>query len=101
MDWIALSLVQRPEDIEMARALIGNRTKIMAKIEKPPPLQSIGAILERADGIMVAYGDLGVEMPVQNVPPVKKRLIKLACGAGKPCNAPLTPDWPMPARGSS
>ena len=84
VDWIALSFVQRPEDIEMARALIGTRTKIMAKIEKPAALQSIEAILERADGIMVARGDLGVELPVQNVPPVQKRLIKLARGAGKP-----------------
>ena len=84
VDWIALSFVQRPEDIDMARALIGTRTKIMAKIEKPAALQSIDAILERADGIMVARGDLGVELPVQNVPPVQKRLIKLARGAGKP-----------------
>lgn len=84
VDWIALSFVQRPEDIDMARSLVGDRAKIMAKIEKPAALQSISAILDRADGIMVARGDLGVELPVQNVPPVQKRLIKLARGAGKP-----------------
>ncbi len=84
VDWIALSFVQRPEDIDMARDLIGKRAKIMAKIEKPAALQSIDAILERSDGIMVARGDLGVELPVQSVPPVQKRLIKLARGAGKP-----------------
>lgn len=83
-DWIALSFVQRPEDVAEARKLIGGRAALMAKIEKPQALASIAGILELADAIMVARGDLGVELPPQEVPGWQKRLVALARAAGKP-----------------
>jgi len=84
VDWIALSFVQRPEDIAEARKLVRGRAAVMAKIEKPAALQNIEEIVDLADGIMVARGDLGVEMPVEDVPGLQKRLIRQAREAGKP-----------------
>ncbi len=84
VDWIALSFVQRPEDVEEARELIAGRAAVMSKIEKPAALAEFDGILRISDGIMVARGDLGVEMPVQNVPPIQKRLVRASRKAGKP-----------------
>jgi pyruvate kinase len=83
-DWIAQSFVQRAEDVAEARKLIGGRAALMAKIEKPQALGAIDGILELADAIMVARGDLGVELPAQEVPGWQKRLVALARAAGKP-----------------
>ncbi|MBV6272763.1 pyruvate kinase [Alcaligenaceae bacterium CGII-47] len=83
-DWVALSFVQRPEDIVEARALIGNRAWIMAKLEKPAAIEHLDAIIEQADGVMVARGDLGVELPAQRVPILQQRIVRRARAAGKP-----------------
>ena len=84
VDWLALSFVQRPEDVLEARALAKSRAHLIAKIEKPAALKSFDDILAVSDGVMVARGDLGVELPVQSVPPVQKRLIRSCRAAGKP-----------------
>ncbi|MEL6583436.1 MAG: pyruvate kinase [Pseudomonadota bacterium] len=84
VDWLALSFVQRPEDVEEARALAKGRASIVAKIEKPAALSQFDDILAASDGIMVARGDLGVELPVQSVPPIQKRLIRACRAKGKP-----------------
>ena len=83
-DWIALSFVQRPDDVAEARGLIGGRAALMAKIEKPRALDRMDEILDLADGIMVARGDLGVELPPQQVPRTQKELVEMARRAGKP-----------------
>lgn len=69
VDWLALSFVQRPEDVYEARELADGRAAILAKIEKPSAVTSFNEILAASDGIMVARGDLGVELPLQSVPP--------------------------------
>ncbi|WP_099826766.1 pyruvate kinase [Oceaniglobus indicus] len=84
VDWLALSFVQRPEDVSEARDLAKGRAAILSKIEKPAAVKNFDAILEVSDGIMVARGDLGVELPVQNVPPIQKRLVKKCRNAAKP-----------------
>ena len=84
VDWLALSFVQRPEDVEEARELAKGRAAILSKIEKPAAVKAFDAILAVSDGIMVARGDLGVELPVQNVPPIQKRLVLSSREAGKP-----------------
>ena len=84
VDWIALSFVQRADDIAEARRLIAGRAAVMAKIEKPAALLHIDDIVEMSDAIMVARGDLGVELPVAEVPGAQKRLIRLARRLGKP-----------------
>ncbi|QDF97195.1 pyruvate kinase [Azoarcus sp. DD4] len=84
IDWVALSFVQRPEDLAEARALIGERALLMAKIEKPAALDSLEAIIDLADGIMVARGDLGVELPPEDVPGLQKRIVRLCRRVGKP-----------------
>ncbi|SDN90844.1 pyruvate kinase [Pseudomonas jinjuensis] len=84
VDWVALSFVQRPEDIEEARALIGDKAFLMAKIEKPSAVQYIEEITRLADAIMVARGDLGVEVPAQNVPGIQKRIIQVCRQLGRP-----------------
>lgn len=84
VDWVALSFVQRASDIEEAQSLIGGRASVMAKIEKPAALDCFDLILEVADGIMVARGDLGVEMAVHQLPPVQKRLIRRCRAKAKP-----------------
>ncbi len=84
VDWLALSFVQRPEDVEEARTLARGRAAIIAKIEKPAAVKAYDAILAAADGIMVARGDLGVELPVHSVPPIQKQLIRKARAAAKP-----------------
>lgn len=84
IDWLALSFVQRPADVIEARGLAAGRAAILAKIEKPSALKVFDEILEVSDGIMVARGDLGVELPVQDVPPIQKRLVRKARTAAKP-----------------
>ena len=84
VDWLALSFVQRPEDVIEARALARGRAAILSKIEKPAAVKAYDAILQVSDGIMVARGDLGVELPVYTVPPIQKRLIRGARAAAKP-----------------
>jgi pyruvate kinase len=84
VDWIALSFVQRAEDIYEARELVDKRAAIISKIEKPAAVDAFPEILEASDGIMVARGDLGVELPVQALPPIQKRLVRACRAAGKP-----------------
>jgi pyruvate kinase len=84
VDWLALSFVQRPEDVNEARTLARGRTAIMSKIEKPAAVKCFDDILAVSDGIMVARGDLGVELPVQNVPPIQKRLVRKCRTAAQP-----------------
>ena len=84
VDWIALSFVQRPEDLWEARKLIGGRAALLAKIEKPAAIDRLEEIVEACDGVMVARGDLGVEMPPQAVPPLQKRIVETARRLGRP-----------------
>ena len=83
-DWVALSFVQRPEDILEARALIGDRAGLLAKLEKPAALDRLEEIVAVSDAIMVARGDLGVELPPERVPGVQKRILRVCCKHGKP-----------------
>jgi pyruvate kinase len=83
-DWIALSFVQRPEDVAEARRLMGGHGALMAKIEKPAAISRLEEILELSDGLMVARGDLGVELNPEQVPPLQKRIVETARRQGKP-----------------
>ncbi len=83
-DWIALSFVQRPEDVAEARKLIGNAAWIMVKLEKPAAIRRLDEIIELSDALMVARGDLGVEMPPEDVPTVQRQVIHACRVAGKP-----------------
>ena len=83
-DWIALSFVQRPEDVAEARALIGDRAAIVSKLEKPSAIDRLDEIVALSDAVMVARGDLGVEMPAECVPTIQKRIIRSCRHAGKP-----------------
>ena len=84
VDWIALSFVQRADDVAEARKLIAGRAGVMAKIEKPAALTVLDEILEIADGLMVARGDLGVELPLETVPAKQKQITRAARRVGKP-----------------
>ena len=84
VDWIALSFIQSPEDIKDLRKICKKNVSIMAKIEKPTALNHINKITELADGLMIARGDLGVELPIQDVPSWQKRIIREARIQGKP-----------------
>ena len=84
IDWLALSFVQRADDVIEASKLVAGRAAIISKIEKPSAVKSFEDILKVSDGIMVARGDLGVELPVQNVPPIQKRLVRKCRAAAKP-----------------
>lgn len=84
VDWVALSFVQRPEDIAEARKLIAGRAAIMAKLEKPAVMERLDEIVEQCDSIMVARGDLGVEMPPEDVPVLQKRMIRTCRRLGRP-----------------
>ncbi len=84
VDWVALSFVQRPEDIAEAQQIVGTRAAVLAKIEKPAAVRNLLPILELADGVMVARGDLGVEMPPENVPRTQKLIVREARRIGKP-----------------
>ena len=84
VDWLALSFVQRVEDVTEARTLVGGRASVLSKIEKPAAVKAFEEILKVSDAIMVARGDLGVELPVQNVPPIQKKLVRMCRAAAKP-----------------
>ena len=84
VDWIALSFVQKPNDIKDLRKICSNKVSIMAKIEKPSALDHIDSITDLADGIMIARGDLGVELPIESVPGWQKKIIRVARVKGKP-----------------
>ncbi len=84
IDWVALSFVQRPEDIRDAQELIKGQARIIAKLEKPMAIQRLQEIIDLADGVMVARGDLGVEMAPEDVPSIQKRIIRTCREAGKP-----------------
>src|SRR4051794_33404321 len=83
-DWIALSFVQRPEDVAEARSLIGERAALLAKIEKPAAIDRLNDIIALADAVMVARGDLGVELPPERVPPLQNKIVACARQYGKP-----------------
>ena len=84
IDWVALSFIQRPEDIAEAKKITRGRAAVMAKIEKPQAVYRLGEILDLADAVMVARGDLGVEMPLEKVPGLQKQMTRSARRAGKP-----------------
>ena len=84
VDWVALSFVQRPEDIAEARKLIAGRAGVMAKLEKPLAMDHLDEIVNLSDAIMVARGDLGVEVPPEEVPALQKRIVFACRAAGKP-----------------
>jgi pyruvate kinase len=84
VDWVAMSFVQRPEDVAEGRELIGGRAALLAKLEKPSAIDRLSEILALVDGVMVARGDLGVEMPPEDVPVLQRQIIHLARQAGKP-----------------
>jgi pyruvate kinase len=84
IDWLALSFIQRPEDIAEAKKLTRGRASVMAKVEKPQAMNRLGEILELADAVMVARGDLGVELPLEKVPGSQKKMTRMARRAGKP-----------------
>ena len=83
-DWVALSFVQRPEDIKEVRDLVAGRANVMAKLEKPSVIDCLTEIVELSDGIVVARGDLGVEMRPETVPVVQRRILRACRKAGKP-----------------
>lgn len=83
-DWIGLSFVQRPEDLAEARKLIGGKALLCAKIEKPSAIRRLAELIELSDGIMVARGDLGVELYPEEVPPLQKKIVNATRTAGKP-----------------
>ena len=84
VDWIALSFVQRPEDLSEVRKVARGRAAVMAKIEKPQALERLDEIIDMSDGVMVARGDLGVEMPLETVPGLQKLMTRKCRRAGKP-----------------
>ena len=84
VDWVALSFVQRPEDIIALKAKVGDRAWIMAKLEKPSAIEYLDAIVEAADGVMIARGDLGVEMPPESVPVIQRRILATSRKYGVP-----------------
>ena len=84
IDWVALSFIQRPEDVAEAKKITRGRAAVMAKIEKPQAVARLDDILDLADALMVARGDLGVEMPLEKVPGVQKEMTRACRRAGKP-----------------
>jgi pyruvate kinase len=84
IDWIALSFVQRADDVIEAKKLVRGRAAVMSKIEKPQAIDRLAEIMEASDAIMVARGDLGVELPAERVPGLQKQMTRMARKAGKP-----------------
>jgi pyruvate kinase len=84
IDWVALSFVQRPEDVADVKKTARGRAKVLSKIEKPQAIARLEEILEVSDALMVARGDLGVEMPLEKVPGLQKRITRMARRLGKP-----------------
>ena len=83
-DWVALSFVQRADDVAELRKLVAGRAAVMAKLEKPAAIEPLDEILDLSDAIMVARGDLGVEMPPEDVPPTQKRILRRCHATGTP-----------------
>jgi pyruvate kinase len=96
VDWIALSFVQRAEDVAEAKKLIRGRAAVMAKIEKPQAIDRLPEIIEASDALMVARGDLGVELPLERVPSLQKQMTRLARRAGKMLESMI--QSPVPTR---
>lgn len=84
VDWIALSFIQRPEDLAEVRKVTRGRAGILAKIEKPQAIERLSEIIDLSDALMVARGDLGVEMPLEQVPGLQKQIVRACRRAGKP-----------------
>ena len=84
VDWIALSFVQQPSDVIDARRLVGDAAQLMVKMEKPSAIDHLDELVMLADGMMVARGDLGVEMQPEDVPPIQRRIVRACRAAGKP-----------------
>ena len=84
VDWIAVSFVQRPEDIAEVRKIVKGRAGILAKIEKPQAVNKLDDIIELSDAIMIARGDLGVEMPIERLPGLQKQITRACRKVGKP-----------------
>jgi pyruvate kinase len=84
VDWVALSFVQRPEDLMEARRLLEGKAALLAKIEKPSAIERLEEIVEQCDAVMVARGDLGVELPPQTVPALQKRIVEVSRRLGRP-----------------
>jgi pyruvate kinase len=84
VDWVALSFVQRPEDLREVKAIVQGRAAVLAKLEKPAAIESLDAIIDAADAVMVARGDLGVELPAEQVPRIQKRIVRACRATGKP-----------------
>jgi pyruvate kinase len=84
VDWIAQSFVQRPEDVAEARKHVGRKAGLLIKIEKPSALEHMPEMIDLADAVMLARGDLGVEIPAEQVPSVQKRIVRMVRQAGKP-----------------
>ncbi|MCB2108005.1 MAG: pyruvate kinase, partial [Rhodobacteraceae bacterium] len=84
VDWVALSFVQRPEDVAELRAAVKGRAGVLSKLEKPSALDQLDAIVDLSDAVMVARGDLGVEMPLEKVPILQKRIVRSCRNRGKP-----------------
>lgn len=84
VDYVALSFVQRPEDVDHAREIIGDAAKIVVKIEKPQAMQSLESIVAKSDIVMVARGDLGVEMPISQLPILQRDIVAVCACLGRP-----------------
>jgi pyruvate kinase len=84
VDWIALSFVQRAADVEEVQRIVAGRARVLAKIEKPAAIAALESIVAASDAVMVARGDLGVELPAEQVPIVQKRIVRACRAAGKP-----------------
>jgi len=84
VEWVALSFVQRKEDVEKVRDIVGDKVKIISKIERPQAIHNFEEILEVSDAIMIARGDLGIEIPFWKLPVIQKRAIRRCRTAGKP-----------------
>ena len=84
VDWVALSFVQRPDDLAEARELVGDRAALLSKLEKPAAIERLDEIIALSDALMVARGDLGVELPPEDVPGIQKLIVRHSRRAGKP-----------------
>ena len=84
VDWIGLSFVQRPDDVAEARKLVAGRASVLSKLEKPAAIERLDEIIDLSDAVMVARGDLGVELPPEDVPSLQKQIVRACRQAGKP-----------------
>ena len=84
VDWVALSFVQRAADITEVRELVGDRAGIVAKLEKPAAIEALDAIVAETDAVMVARGDLGVELPAEQIPVIQRRIVRACRQLGRP-----------------